>query len=212
MTIALMPLPYSSDALAPHISRETLEFHHGKHHRGYVDKVNKAIEGTGLAGRDLESIVKAAREQGDDKLFNSAAQAWNHGFYWHSLSPERSEPSGALADAISRDFGSLGKLNEQLAAEAKGHFASGWAWLVADGDKLEVVSTHDAGTALLGKARPLLTIDVWEHAYYIDFRNDRAAYLEAVIENRLDWDFASRNYKRTEAWAYPSHKYAHEER
>ena len=196
MTIELMPLPYSLDALEPHISSETLQFHHGKHHRGYVGKINAATEGTELAGADLETIIKAAQEDGKQALFNSAAQTWNHGFYWHSLSPESQSPEGKLAEAITRDFGSLEQLNEQLAAEANGHFASGWAWLVSDNGTLKICSTHDAETPLNEGLNPLLTIDVWEHAYYIDKRNDRGAYVKAIIENCLNWSFAAENYER----------------
>ena len=202
MPIDLMQLPYSTESLEPHISRETLQFHHGKHHRGYVNKVNNAIEGTEHANASLETIIKAANDGGNTGLFNSAAQTWNHGFYWHSLSPESQTPEGSLAEAIQRDFGSLEQFKEQFAAEANGHFASGWAWLVSDNGKLKICSTHDAETPLTDGLNPLLTIDVWEHAYYIDKRNDRGAYVEAVIEDRLNWKFAAENYKRGSAWSY----------
>ena len=202
MTIAFMNLPYATDALAPHISAETLETHHGKHHKGYVDKVNAAIEGSDLAGKSLEEIVRAS-ETSNRKLFNSAAQTWNHGFYWHSMTPNRTEPSGRLAAAIDRDFGSMDGLKKSLAGEAEGHFASGWAWLVDNGGKLEVVSTHDAGTALTGGGNPLLTIDVWEHAYYIDVKNRRPDYVSAVIGELLNWDFAGENFERGSPWTYP---------
>jgi Fe-Mn family superoxide dismutase len=164
MAITLMPLPYAEDALAPHISAETLKTHHGAHHKAYVDKVNEAIEGTPLAGRDLEAIVRTAKQQGDQSLFNNAAQAWNHGFYWSSLSPTKTAPNNSLADAIKRDFGSTENLEETLSEEAVEHFASGWAWLVVKDGRLKVISTHDAGTALTEPVIPLLTIDVWEHA------------------------------------------------
>lgn len=203
MAVTLMPLPYPEDALEPHISAETLQTHHGKHHKGYVDKVNAAIEGTSLADRDLEAIVLEAKKQGDSKLFNNAAQAWNHGFYWHSLSPQKSEPGSGLADAIKRDFGSLDALNEALAAEAIDHFASGWAWLVVTDGKLKVISTHDAGTPLTEPMIPLLTIDVWEHAYYLDVKNKRPDYVQAVIANCLNWEFASRNFDSNAVWSYP---------
>ena len=202
MTIELMPLPYSAEALEPHVSSETINFHYGKHHRGYVSKVNQAIEGTALADANLESIITSALEKGNMGLFNSAAQTWNHGFYWHSLSPESQQPSGPLAEAITRDFGSLEQLNEQLAAKATGHFASGWAWLVSDGGTLKICSTHDAESPITDGLNPLLTIDVWEHAYYIDQRNDRAAYVKALIDNCLNWEFASANYERGSAWSY----------
>lgn len=203
MTIALMPLPYAYDALAPHISDKTLHEHHDRHHQTYVDKVNTAIEGGKLADASLEEIVKAA-EGSDKKLFNSAAQTWNHGFYWHSLSPSASAPSGKLAQAIDRDFGSLDKLKEQLTQTAVDHFASGWAWLVAEGDRLKIVDTHDAGTPITGSANPLLTVDVWEHAYYIDQQSKRPAYVKAVVDNLLNWDFAAENFERGTAWTYPA--------
>lgn len=203
MTIALIPLPYASDALEPHISRRTLELHHGAHHKDYVDKTNKAIVGTKLAEAELNDIVKAASD--DAKAFNPASQAWNHGFYWNSLSPERSQPGAALQRAIERDFGSVDALKEKLEKEADGHFASGWAWLVAKGDRLSVVSTHDAHSPFSdGDANPLLTIDVWEHAYYLDVQNKRADYVKAVLDNCLNWRFASENFERGSAWRYPS--------
>ncbi|MCB2076404.1 MAG: superoxide dismutase [Novosphingobium sp.] len=199
MTISLMPLPYAQDALEPHISSATLEVHHGAHHKAYVDKLNAAIEGTDEAGKPLEDIVKAA----SGGKFNNAAQVYNHGFYWHSLSPEKTEPSAALSAAIDEAFGSMDKLLEDLSNEAVNHFASGWAWLVSDGGKLKVISTHDAGTAITEGVNPLLTIDVWEHAYYVDQKNKRPAYVKAVAENLLNWKFASDNFDRGTAWVYP---------
>ena len=203
MAIPLSPLPYAEDALAPHISKETLETHHGKHHKTYVDKLNDAIKGTDLADSSLEEIVKAAHQKGEKGLFNNSAQAWNHGFYWNSLTPEKTAPSAKLAEAINRDFGSQQALAEALTNEAVGHFASGWAWLVAEGDKLKVISTHDAATALTENVVPLLTIDVWEHAYYIDVKNKRPDYVKTVVENCLNWAFASENYETGRVWAYP---------
>jgi superoxide dismutase, Fe-Mn family len=203
MAIPLIPLPYSSDALEPHISRTTLELHHGAHHKGYIDKTNDAIAGTRLATAELNDIVEAAK--GDAKLFNNASQSWNHGFYWHSLTPERAEPSDRLRQAIERDFGSMEDLKAKLQKKAVGHFASGWAWLVAEGDKLAVHDTHDAHSPFSdGTANPLLTIDVWEHAYYLDVRNKRAEYVKAVVDNCLNWQFASENYERGSVWRYPS--------
>lgn len=212
MSISLMPLPYSLGALEPHISRETLEFHYGKHHRGYVDKVNRAIDGTKIANADLEEIIKAAKGMGDQSLFNSSAQAWNHGFYWHSLAPEKSEPSQGLADAITSNFGSMAEFEERFAEEATGHFGSGWAWLVADQEGgLDVCSTHDAATFVTKSVKPLLTIDVWEHAYYIDVRNDRSAYVQAVIENLINWEFASANYERGSHWIYMAREFVEQD-
>lgn len=203
MPISLTPLPYALDALEPHISRRTLELHHGAHHQDYVDRTNKAVAGGKLADAALNDIVKAAK--GDAKLFNPASQAWNHGFYWNSLTPEQSEPSDALRKAIDRDFGSLDALKEKLQDAAVGHFGSGWAWLVAEGDKLSVVSTHDAHSPFSGgDANPLVTIDVWEHAYYLDVQNRRPGYVKSVLDNCLNWRFASKNFERGSAWRYPS--------
>ena len=203
MTVPLISLPYPVAALEPHISGKTLELHHRAHHKGYVDKTNEAIAGTALADAELNDIIRAA--QSDAKLFNAASQAWNHGFYWNSLTPEQSKPSDALQKAIDRDFGSIDELKKQLAKKATDHFASGWAWLVADGDKLAVVDTHDAHSPFSdGGANPLLTIDVWEHAYYLDVQNKRPAYVKAVLDNLLNWRFASENYERASAWRYPT--------
>lgn len=203
MTIPLIPLPYPADALEPHISRRTLELHHGAHHQDYVDKTNKAIAGTGRADAPLNDIVLSAK--GDDALFNPASQAWNHGFYWNSLTPDHAAPSARLQAAIDRDFGSLDALTAELEKAAVGHFASGWAWLVARGDALSVISTHDAHSPLSeGDANPLLTIDVWEHAYYLDVQNKRPAYVKAVLGHCLNWRFASENFERGSAWRYPT--------
>ena len=203
MTIAFPPLPYAEDALAPHISAETLKTHHGKHHKTYVDKVNAAIEGTELADKTLEEIVHHAEGSGNKGLFNNAAQSWNHAFYWESLSPEKTRPAGDLAAAIDRDFGSLAELRKQLKDTAVSHFASGWAWLVSRDGKLSVTDTHDAGTELTAGIKPLLVIDVWEHAYYIDRKNVRPDYVNAVVDELLNWDFAAENLARETTWTYP---------
>ncbi len=203
MTITLMPLPYAVDALAPAISADTMNTHHDKHHKGYVDKVNAAIAGTPHEAEPIEAIITAARGS-DAKLFNNAAQVWNHGFYWLSLAPTPHAPSGDLAAAIDSSFGSLDALKKELAAKAEGHFGSGWAWLaVGAGSKLEVAETHDGDTLGDGALKPLLTIDVWEHAYYIDRKNERPKYVAAAIEH-LAWDFAAENYARDGAWTYPA--------
>ena len=204
MTISLMPLPYALDALAPHVSADTLKVHHGAHHKTYVEKVNAAIDGTEMADMPLEGIVKASKSQGKVPLFNSAAQSWNHGFYWNSMAPEKSTPSQALSSAIDSAFGSMDDMLTKLKDEAVGHFASGWAWLVADGGTLKVISTHDAETPITGSANPLLTIDVWEHAYYLDVKNKRPDYVAAVLGNIVNWQFASENFDRGSAWTYPS--------
>jgi Fe-Mn family superoxide dismutase len=201
MPIKLIPLPYSAEALEPAISAETLNFHHGKHHRAYVEKTSELVADTGLADEPLESIIAAASKQGDAKLFNQAAQVWNHGFYWHSLTPEKTSPSQALATAINSSFGSHEQMIEKLLEEAAARFASGWAWLVANQGQLAITTTGNADRPSEG-GTPLLVIDVWEHAYYIDRRNDRQAYLEAAA-SVLDWQFASENLERDAWWTYP---------
>lgn len=188
MTIALMPLPYAQDALEPHISSKTLEIHHGAHHKTYVDKLNAAIAGTENEGKSVEEIAKSA----SGPLFNNSAQTWNHGFYWHSLSGEKTAPSESLAAAITADFGSIDALLEALSNEAVNHFSNGWAWLVVEGGKLKVISTHDADSALVKDVVPLLTVDVWEHAYYIDYRNARPKFVESWW-NLVNWEFVNQN-------------------
>ncbi|HEX7129702.1 MAG TPA: Fe-Mn family superoxide dismutase [Rhodanobacteraceae bacterium] len=187
MAIELPPLPYDRNALAPHISAETLEYHHDKHHKAYVDNLNKMIEGTDFADMALEDIVRKAT----GGMFNNAAQAWNHTFYWNCLSPNGGgEATGKLADAIKKSFGSFDKFKEEFSKVGATTFGSGWAWLVqrADGS-LGLVSTSNAGTPITGSDRPLLTCDVWEHAYYIDYRNARPKYIEAFW-NVVNWEFA----------------------
>jgi Fe-Mn family superoxide dismutase len=202
MAFELIPLPYDKDALAPAISGETLSFHHGKHHKAYIDKTNAAIEGTDNDGKDLEAVIAAARGK-DQGLFNNAAQSWNHGFYWHSLSPEAQEPDGDLAARIDAAFGSLDVLKKQLAERGTGHFASGWVWLADTGGTLSIEESHDADTLADKDANPLLTIDVWEHAYYLDHQNQRPNYLKEVIDKHLNWRFAAENLARGSVWKYP---------
>jgi len=195
MAFELPALPFDPSALEPHMSAETFEFHHGKHHKAYVDKVNGWIDEKGLAGKSLVDVTKLAREKGDKGLFNNAAQIWNHSFFWQCLAPAGSTtPSAALQSLIDAGFGSTDALLKTLAEEAVGHFASGWAWLVLDGGKLAVTSLHDADTPVVHEGMvPLLTLDVWEHAYYIDYRNARPKFAEAVLGNILNWDFVSQN-------------------
>ena len=210
MAFDLIPLPYDSEALAPAISAETLSFHHGKHHKAYVDKTNAAIAGTDLDGADLKTVIARARGT-DQALFNNAAQSWNHGFYWHSLSPEAQQPSGELAARIDATFGSIEALKAKLADRGAGHFASGWVWLAEKGGALSIEETHDGDTLAdsgAGGFNPLLTIDVWEHAYYLDHQNQRPAYLKAVIGEHLNWDFAAGNLARGSAWRYPVRQFA----
>jgi superoxide dismutase, Fe-Mn family len=191
MTHVLPELPYDKNALVPHISAETLEYHYGKHHQTYVTNLNNLIKGTEFENLSLEDIVKKS----SGGIFNNAAQIWNHTFYWSSLSPQGGgEPSGALADAINQNFGSFEKFKEALTQTAVTTFGSGWAWLVKNADgSLALVSTSNAATPLTTDQKPLLTVDVWEHAYYIDYRNARPKYLEAFW-NLVNWDFAAKNF------------------
>jgi Fe-Mn family superoxide dismutase len=188
MAIELPALPYARDALAPHISAETIDYHYGKHHQAYVTNLNNLIKGTEFENMDLVAIIK--KSQGG--MFNNAAQIWNHTFYWNSLSPKGGgEPAGKVADAIKKTFGSFAQFKEDFGKTAVGTFGSGWAWLVqrADGG-LGLVSTSNAATPITGSDRPLLTCDVWEHAYYIDYRNARPKYVEAFW-NLANWEFAA---------------------
>lgn len=190
MTHKLPELPWSNNALMPHISPETIEYHYGKHHNAYVTKLNAAIEGTEYAEMSLEDIIKKA----DGGLFNNAAQVYNHTFYWNCLAPNAGgAPNGAISDAINSKWGSFDKFKEEFSASAAGNFASGWTWLVkgSSGD-LEIVNTDDAGCPLTSNQTAILTLDVWEHAYYIDFRNARPKYIEAFW-SLVNWDFANKN-------------------
>lgn len=187
----LPELPYAKDALLPHISPETLEFHYGKHHQTYVTNLNNLIKGTEFENATLEEIVKKS----SGGIFNNAAQIWNHTFYWHSLSPKGGgAPTGAVADLITKSFGSFDAFKEKFSQSAITNFGSGWTWLVKKGDGLEIVNTSNAGSPLKDGLQSLLTIDVWEHAYYIDFRNARPKYVEAFW-NLVNWDFANQNLK-----------------
>ncbi|CAM9475397.1 unnamed protein product [Heterosigma akashiwo] len=191
MPIELPALPYEKDALAPHISAETLEYHYGKHHAGYVAKLNAAIEGTDHADKTVDQIMMEC----EGGLYNNAAQIWNHTFYWKSMSPSGGgAPTGPIADAINASFGSFDAFKEQFSAVAGGHFGSGWAWLCKNADgSLSIQETHDAGNVLKeGLGTPLLTCDVWEHAYYIDYRNARPQYV-AAWWNLINWEFANEN-------------------
>jgi len=188
----LPELPYAKDALAPIISAETIEYHYGKHHATYVANLNKLIVGTEFANLSLEEIVKKS----SGGLFNNAAQVWNHTFYWNCLSPKGGgDPTGPLADALVKSFGSFGAFKEKFAATAVGTFGSGWAWLVLNTDgSLGIESSSNAGTPITAGKKPLLTCDVWEHAYYIDYRNARASYVEKFWQ-RVNWVFVAENFK-----------------
>lgn len=191
MAFELPQLPYAKDALEPHISAETLDYHYGKHHQTYVTNLNNMVTGTDNAGKSLEDIIRSS----SGGLFNNAAQVWNHTFYWHCLSPQGGgEPSGALADAINSRFGSFAQFKEAFSKTAITTFGSGWAWLVKKPDgSLDLVSTSNAQSPLTGDDKPLLTCDVWEHAYYIDYRNARPQYVEAFW-HLVNWDFVSEQY------------------
>jgi len=193
MQFEIPNLPYAKDALAPHISERTLDIHYEKHHKGYLKKLQKAIEGTPLAEKSLVEVICEAQDQ---HTFNVGAQVWNHTFYWNSMAPDApSEPRGELAEAVQRDFGGVDALRRELAEAAKGEFGSGWAWLVKDREGgLHVWSSTDAENPLRSAFTALLTIDVWEHAYYLDHQNDRAAYVKGVVDHLLNWSFAEKNY------------------
>ena len=189
-TVHLPALPYPEDALAPHISADTVAVHYGKHHAGYVANVNRLVAGSSAEGTPLEDLILTT----SGGLFNNAAQVWNHTFYWHSMHPEGGGgPSGDLRGAIEDGFGSVDGFRKQFSDAACGHFGSGWVWLVAGGDDLEVMSTANADLPQRHDRTPLLTIDVWEHAYYLDYRNARPAYVETWIENLVNWEFAAAN-------------------
>ena len=194
MAFTLPALPYAKDALAPHISAETLEFHHGKHHNAYVTNLNKLLEGKPEAEKSLEDIITSS----DGPVFNNAAQIWNHTFYWHSMKPKGGgAPTGDIEAAITRDFGSFDKFKEEFTAAATTQFGSGWAWLVSDkAGKLSVTKTGNADLPMKHGQKAILTIDVWEHAYYIDFRNLRPKYIETFLGNLVNWDFANENLKK----------------
>ena len=202
MAFELIDLPYEDTALEPAVSAKTLSFHHGKHHKAYIDKTNAAIEGGDLADKSLEDVIAAARGS-NAGLFNNSAQSWNHGFYWHSMAAEETGASDELKSMIDDAFGSADGLKEELAERGAGHFASGWVWLAVKGGKLSIEETHDGDTlADQGEFNPLLVIDLWEHAYYLDHQNARPAYLDAV-NGKLNWSFASENLARGTTWKYP---------
>lgn len=196
MAFVLPPLPFAEDALAPHMSAETLQYHHGKHHKAYVNKTNELIQNEqGLSGASLLQVVREAKRGGDNKLFNNSAQLWNHSFFWQCLAPSQGQkPTGKLAHLIDDAFGNPDAMLARLKEEAVNHFASGWAWLVLDRGALRITSLHDADTPAVHEGMvPLFTLDVWEHAYYIDYRNERPKFADAVLSNIVNWDFVGEN-------------------
>jgi superoxide dismutase, Fe-Mn family len=197
MSIAFPELPYAKDALEPHISSRTLEFHHGKHHKTYVDTANKMLAGTDMENMDVEQIVKKVSGNASKVgIFNNAAQAWNHSFYWQCMKPNGGgTPSGDIAQKINADFGNYEKFCEEFKNAGLTQFGSGWAWLVLDGGKLKITKTPNAETPLTTGAKPLLVADVWEHAYYLDYQNLRANYLTTFIEKLINWDFVNSRLK-----------------
>lgn len=196
MPFSLPDLPFAREALGAHMSAETLDFHHGKHHFAYVEKLNELVgDKEGLAGASLVETIRAARKQGDAALFNNAAQHWNHSFFWQCLAPaEGQRPTGQLAELIDEEYENCDGLLARLQEEAVGHFGSGWAWLVLDRGKLGITSLHDADTPVVHEGmKPLLTLDLWEHAYYIDYRNERPKFAETVLANIVNWEFVAKN-------------------
>lgn len=195
MKFDLPDLPYAHDALEPHISAQTMKLHHGKHHAGYVDKLNAALADLDLGDKTLEEVIQWASEQDDRRgVFNNAAQTWNHTFFWHSMAPNGGgKPEGALMQAIEKAFGDYKTFRTRFVEAGAGQFGSGWVWLVLDAGKLKIVATSNAETPVTTAATPLMTCDVWEHAYYLDHKNDRKSFLEAFIDSLVDWRFAAEN-------------------
>ena len=202
--IVLPDLPYGYDDLAPTVSGETLRTHHDKHHAAYVKKTNELSAKAGLADLPLEEVVREARAKSDIQLFNNAAQAWNHGFFWQCMTPGGAQPPATLETAIGEAFGGIHGLRQAFVKEGVGHFASGWVWLVQAGRELKVISTHDADDTLLREGvRPLLVCDLWEHAYYLDYKNDRQAFLERWFDSVANWSFAAQQLGG-DGWRYPA--------
>jgi Fe-Mn family superoxide dismutase len=206
MMIILPELPYAYEALSPTISADTMHTHRDKHHAKYVETANKLVADAGLEGRSVEDIIAEAERRGLSKLFNNAAQAWNHAFFWDCMTPNRRAPGGEITGAVERAFGDLAGLKQRFVDEGADHFASGWVWLAADGAELTVLSTHDAGTLAHDRRTPLLVCDLWEHAYYLDYKQDRKGFLERWFDNVANWEFAEAQYAaaqgRQEPWSF----------
>lgn len=197
MAFQLPDLPYDRDALEPHVSADTLNYHYGKHHQAYVNKLNDAIADTNYAELDLVEIIRRSKANGDTGIFNNAAQSWNHEFLWNSMAPDGGgKPEGRLAGLIDDAFGGLDGFREAFTKAATGQFGSGWAWLVLDGDKLAVTNTPNADNPLTTDQKALLTLDVWEHAYYLDYQNDRGGYVDTFLGKLVNWKFAAANLGR----------------
>lgn len=196
----LPELEFDEDALQPHMSAQTLRFHHGKHHRGYVETLNGLIAGTPYETMSLEKIIQTAAARDDQasrKIFNNAGQHWNHSFFWRCLDPQGGgEPGGAVAQLLNNNFGSFDAFRDSFIAEGKAHFGSGWLWLVLNSGRCEIVSTHDADNPLVHNQQPLLVCDLWEHAYYLDYQNDRGAFLASFIDGLVQWRFVDENLAR----------------
>ena len=204
----LPDLPYASDALSPVLSDVQMRTHHDKHHAKYVEVLNGMLTQSGESPSSLEDVVKAAATGSNRKLFNNAAQAWNHGFFWECMTPQGSQPGGELANAVEKAFGGVDGLKTRFVEEGANHFASGWAWVVAKGDGLEVISTHDAGTPVAEGMTPLMVCDVWEHAYYLDHKQDRKGFLEQWFDKLVNWRFVEQQYSAAigggQGYRYPS--------
>ena len=203
MAFQVTPLPYAETALEPAISANTLSYHHGKHHKAYIDKTNAAVAGTSRADSTLEAIIAEARGN-DPALFNNAAQSWNHGFYWQSLCESSGVVTGGLGATIVAACGAGDDLKSQLKDRGAGHFSNGWVWLLERDGMLQIGETHDGDTFADQDANPLLVVDLWEHAYYLDHQNLRPAYLAAVVDSKLNWEFAAENLARGSTWKYPT--------
>jgi Fe-Mn family superoxide dismutase len=194
MEYKLPPLPYAMDALEPAMSKETLEYHYGKHHRAYVKELNNLIKGSGLENATLEQVIRDS----SGPLFNNAAQTWNHTFFWNCMAPRGGgKPTGALAEAMNDKWGSYAQFKEAFSKSAISNFGSGWTWLVVRSDGVDIVNTDDADNPMTQGDEPLLTLDVWEHAYYLDYRNERPKFVEAFFKNLVNWNFALRNYENS---------------
>ena len=205
MSFVLPELPYERDALEPHISARTMDFHYGKHHKAYVDKLNKAIEGSRYDNMQLEEVIKASYENKDTQVFNNAAQAWNHTFFWNCMKAGGGgAPEGGLADRLEKQFGGIDGFRTRFKEAAVGQFGSGWAWLAAGKDGLSIVSTSDANSPITWEATPLLTLDVWEHAYYLDYQNSRDKFVDAFLDHLLNWEFAEQNLAAFEGGTRPA--------